>query len=97
MMRVVCPGCSEERDLGTEVQVGDVVPCASCAGALFRLEQHDGDYILREAPQASCPQCQALLRLPDAVQPGENFCHCGRTFVVTHAYGAYALEPPDSS
>ncbi len=92
-MRVVCPGCSQERDLGTAVHVGDVVSCASCAGVLFRLELHDGDYTLGEVPQASCPQCQVLLRLPDAVQPGERFRHCDRTFVVTYAYGAYALEP----
>ena len=92
-MRVVCPGCREERDVGTAVQVGDIVPCASCAGVLFRLEQQDGAYTLGEVPQASCPQCQVLLRLPDAVQPGAIFPHCDRTFVVTYAYGAYALEP----
>ena len=30
-MRVTCPGCGEDREFGPEVQVGDVVSCASCA------------------------------------------------------------------
>ena len=92
-MRVVCPGCGEERDLSAEMQVGDVVSCASCAGVLFRLEQHNGTYTLREVPQASCPACHAMLRLPDGVQAGATVHHCGRIFVVTYAYGAYAMEP----
>ena len=69
-MTVMCPGCGQRRNLGREVHVGAVVTCASCAGALFRLEQQAGEYVLREVPQASCPQCQTLLRLPDTAQPG---------------------------
>jgi hypothetical protein len=67
--------------------------CTRCAGVLFRLTQQGGQYVLHEVPQASCPQCQALLLLPDTVQPGDTFRHCDRTFVVSYAYGAYALEP----
>lgn len=67
-MTVMCPGCGQRRDLGREVHVGAVVTCVWCAGALFRLEQQAGEYVLREVPQASCPQCQTLLRLPDMVQ-----------------------------
>lgn len=94
-MTVMCPGCGQRRDLGREVHVGAVVTCVWCAGALFRLEQQEGEYVLREVPQASCPQCQTLLRLPDMVQPGDTFRHCERTFVVSYAYGAYALAPYD--
>jgi hypothetical protein len=60
---------------------------------VFRLVQQDGQYVLQEVPQASCPQCETLVQLPDGVQGGEHFRHCERTFVVTYAYGAYALEP----
>jgi hypothetical protein len=95
-MQVVCPGCGEERDLGAGVHASGVVSCASCAGVLFRLEQHNGTYVLHEMPHASCPVCDTMLRLPDDVQAGASFFHCGRTFVVTYAYGAYALESPAS-
>ena len=92
-MRVVCPGCGETRDVGLAVQVGDLVSCLSCAGVVFRLTQRDGAYRLQEVLQASCPQCEAVVRLPETVQAGELFQHCGTMFVVTYAYGAYALEP----
>ena len=92
-MIVTCPGCGEVRGLGAEVQPGAVIACAWCAGVLFRLAQQGGAYVLHEAPQASCPQCQALQLLPDTIRPGDTFRHCDRTFVVSYAYGAYALEP----
>lgn len=93
-MQVVCPGCGEERDFDAGVQVGDIVSCGSCAGVLFRLVQAHGMYLLRELPQASCPTCGTMLRLPDDVQAGATTDHCDRSFVVTYAYGAYALEEP---
>ena len=92
-MTVICPGCGEARALAPAVQVGDVVPCTWCAGVLLRLEQHDGAYVLREVPQASCPQCATLLRLPETVQPGDRVRHCDQTFMVSYTYGAYALDP----
>ena len=95
-MIVTCPGCGEARDLGTEVPLGAVIACTWCAGVLFRLAHQGGEYVLHEVPQASCPQCQAPQLLPDTVQPGDTFRHCDRTFVVSYAYGAYALEPMDS-
>jgi hypothetical protein len=92
-MRVVCPGCGASRDLEPAVQVGDLVSCVSCAGVVFRLLQQDGAYLLQEVPQASCPQCATVVRLPETVHAGATFHHCGRAFVVTYAYGTYALEP----
>jgi len=92
-MTVICAGCGEVHDLAPAVQVGEVVTCAWCAGVLLRLVQEGDAYVLREVPQASCPQCQTLLPLPDTVQPGDTFRHCQRTFMVSYAYGAYALEP----
>lgn len=91
-MQVRCPGCGETRDLGSEVQGGDLVSCASCAGLVFRLVQQDGQYGLQEVPRASCPHCETLLQLPDGVQVGARFRHCERAFTVTYAYGTYALE-----
>jgi hypothetical protein len=91
-MHVVCPGCSEQRDFGSDVQVDDIVSCDACAGVLFRLVQDHGTYLLRELPQASCPACGTMLQLPDEVQAGATAEHCDQTFVVTYAYGAYALE-----
>jgi hypothetical protein len=91
-MQAVCPGCSEVRVFDPDVQVGDVVSCDSCAGVLFRLVQDHGAYHLRELPQASCPVCGVMPRLPDHVQAGASTEHCGQTFRVTYAYGTYALE-----
>jgi len=95
-MQIRCPGCGETRDLGPDVQVGAMVSCASCAGVLFRLVQRDGHYVLQEVPQASCPQCETLVHLPEGIQVGARVRHCERTFAVTYAYGAYALEPADA-
>ena len=92
----MCPGCGETRDLGPAVQVGDLVSCVSCAGVVFRLMQQDGMYLLLEVPQASCPQCETVVRLPETVQAGATFYHCGKAFVVTYAYGTYALKPVDA-
>jgi hypothetical protein len=63
---------------------------------LFRLLQDNGAYSLREVPQASCPVCGAMLQLPEDVQAGASANHCDQTFIVTYAYGAYALEHTQS-
>jgi len=94
-MTVICPGCGETHTLAPTVQVGDMMSCTWCAGVLFRLEQHEGVSMLREVPQASCPQCEARLCLPETVRPGDTLRHCQRTFVVSYTYGSYALEPSD--
>ena len=91
-MIVTCPGCGEKRDLGTDVQIGDILTCNSCAGVRFRLAQEGGVYQLRVVPEASCPRCDAILQLSDTVQPGHIVRHCERDFVVTYAYGSYTLE-----
>jgi hypothetical protein len=93
MIRVVCPGCGEARDLAPAVQVGDLVSCVSCAGVVFRLLQQGGAYLLQEVPQASCPQCETVVRLPEPVRAGATVQHCGKAFIVTYAYGTYALTP----
>jgi hypothetical protein len=91
-MQAVCPGCREVRVFDADVQVGDVVSCDSCAGVLFRLVLDNGAYHLRELPQASCPLCGTMLRLPDHIEPGATTDHCDQTFIVTYAYATYALE-----
>ena len=90
----MCPGCSDNRHLGPEVQVGDILTCDACAGGRFRLVQDRGMYVLRVVPEASCPQCDTMVQLPDTVQLGHIVPHCERHFVVTYAYGAYALALP---
>jgi hypothetical protein len=89
---VTCPGCSEARDLGTEIQVGEVLTCDACAGVQFRLVQAGDRYLLCVVPEASCPTCEAIVPLSDTVQPGQVVRHCDRDLVVTYAYGSYALE-----
>lgn len=91
-MIVTCPGCSENRDLGTKVQVGDILTCDACAGVRFCLVQEGGAYRLRMVPEASCPQCDGVVQLSDTVQPGHIVRHCDRDFEVTYDYGSYALE-----
>lgn len=91
-MKLACPGCGEVREFGPEVQDKAIVACKACAGALFRLVKQAGVYQLREVPRASCPRCEVVVQLPETVQPGDTARHCAQTFVVTYAYGAYALE-----
>lgn len=95
-MTVICPGCGGERHLDADVHVDDILSCDACAGVRFRLLEHDGTYLLLEVPQASCPQCETVVQLPEHVQHGSTFTHCDRSFVVTYAYGTYALEPPSN-
>ena len=80
------------RDLGPEIQEGAVLACEACAGTLFRLVKQAGAYQLRAVPQVSCPRCEAVMQLADTVEPGDTLQHCNHPFVVTYAYGAYALE-----
>ena len=74
------------------MQVGDILTCDSCAGVRFQLVQENDAYLLRVVPEASCPQCDAVVELSDEVQPGYIVRHCDRNYVVTYAYGSYALE-----
>lgn len=91
-MTLRCPGCGQLQEYGPAVQGTAMVTCPACAGAVFRLVTHAGVTQLREVPWASCPVCETVVYLPDTVQPGDMVHHCARTWTVTYAYGAYALE-----
>ncbi|MBI3016267.1 MAG: hypothetical protein HYY65_14660 [Candidatus Tectomicrobia bacterium] len=48
----------------------------------------------RIAEIVSCPVCRKTIVLPEGVRAGERISHCGRQFVLTYEFGAFAAEAP---
>ncbi|MDR7586765.1 MAG: hypothetical protein QN158_14455 [Armatimonadota bacterium] len=46
------------------------------------------------APHVSCPGCWRTIVLPEGAKAGDRVECCGRRYVLTFAYGAFALEAP---
>ncbi len=87
-MTVTCPGCGAPLDLGPMPRENGRYACPSCAGREFTWMAG----ALKEIPMASCPACGRTVDLPDGVEQGDTFSHCGRSYTVTLEYGSYALE-----
>ena len=43
--------------------------------------------------KASCPTCNQLIVLPDDAKPGDNIRCCGKDYLLTYEFDAFALEP----
>lgn len=91
-MALLCPGCGKAVS-DRRIERGDRFECKRCAGLLLEVVYKGGRPALRQVPFASCPICEASLEIPEGVEPGEEVKHCGKTFRLTYAFGAYALEP----
>lgn len=91
MEALLCPGCGEKVPRAG-LQPGDRIDCSRCAGLTLKLEEEDGRYRLVEVPKASCPVCNRSLDVPEGCGPGDTLSCCGEKFVLTYAFGAYALE-----
>lgn len=90
-MTVHCPGCGEKVSL-ERLKVGGRIDCSNCANLTLRLKEEDGKYFLVEIPKASCPTCDRIIEVSEDLGPGDALTCCGEEFVLTHEFGAYALE-----
>ncbi len=91
MEGVVCPGCGETVSLAG-LKVGDRVDCPNCANLTLRVKKRGEEHYLEEIPKVSCPSCDRVMEMPEALGPGDSLKCCGKEFTLTYEFGAYALE-----
>lgn len=58
----------------------------------LRLKEKEGNLVLEVAHKVSCPICEKEIILPEDAKAGDKMSCCGREFVLTYEFGAYALE-----
>ena len=61
----------------------------------MRVHLDAGGWSATLAYRVSCPECDAVVTLPDDVKLGDTVRCCGRTYRLTFEYGAYAAEGQD--
>ena len=71
---------------------GDLVDCPNCAGFSLRLREAGGEWSAAVAHRVSCPGCERAIVLADTAKAGDRVECCGRQYVLTFEYGAFALE-----
>jgi len=91
MEGVVCPGCGETVSLAG-LKAGDRIDCPNCANLTLRVKKRGEDYYLEDIPKVSCPSCDRVMEMPEALGPGDSLKCCGKEFTLTYEFGAYALE-----
>jgi len=90
MSLTLCPGCGENTSLDG-LKVGDRMDCANCAGLTLAVKEQHGSLTLVEIRKVSCPSCDEVLEVPDALQPGDTIECWGRDYVLSYEFGAFAL------
>ncbi len=90
MEHVLCPGCGEEVSL-EGLKVGDRIDCHHCANLTLRVKEKSGRYFLEEIPKVSCPACERIMEVPEGTGPGDTLRCCGKEYVLTYEFGAFAL------
>ncbi len=91
MEGVVCPGCGETVSLAG-LKAGDRIDCPNCANLTLRVKKRGEAYYLEDIPKVSCPSCDRVMEMPEALGPGDSLKCCGKEFTLTYEFGAYALE-----
>ncbi len=61
----------------------------------LRLRAEGDRLVAVEVPYAYCPACRQDVEVPEGARPGDPLVCGGRTYVLTYAFGAWALEEPD--
>jgi hypothetical protein len=79
-------------ELPHDVRSGDLVECPTCAGLLLRIRGGAGAWSATLVHRVSCPNCDALVTLPEDAKPGDPVNCCGRDYRLTFKYGAFAAE-----
>jgi len=88
---VVCPGCGETVSLAG-LKAGDRFDCANCANLTLRVKKRGEEQYLEEIPKVSCPSCDRVMEIPENLGPGDSLKCCGKEFILTYEFGAYALK-----
>ncbi len=78
--------------LENRLVVGDRFQCDNCAGLMIEVIDRQGTLALRQVDFVSCPTCGERLEVPMGAARDRTMTHCGRTFELTYAFGAYALQ-----
>lgn len=94
MAAVRCPDCGEVVPVPAGARAGDLLECPNWAGFSLRLRETGGEWSAAIAPHVSCPGCWRTIVLPEGAKAGDRVECCGRRYVLTFAYGAFALEAP---
>lgn len=56
-----------------------------------------GRWTVTIAHRVSCPDCGAVITLPEGAKAGDAIECCGRRYGLTFEYGAFAAEPDAES
>ena len=91
MEGLVCPGCGETVSLAG-LKAGDRIDCPNCANLTLRVKKRGEEHYLEEIPKVSCPSCDRVMEIPEGLGPGDSLKCCGKEFILTYEFGAYALE-----
>lgn len=92
MPAIQCPDCEAIVELPPGAQAGDLVECPSCAGHALRVREDGGRWSATLAHRVSCPDCDEVLTLPENAAAGDTVSCCGRTYMLTYEFGAFAAE-----
>ena len=94
--RLICPDCGQPILVPDDAQAGDLLECPECAGILFRLQPMSGRLQGQQVQMVSCPGTDQLVEILCGTPVGTVY-HCdGRSYVLTYAFGSYALEASSS-
>lgn len=93
MNEILCPGCGETVSLKGR-RAGDRMGCPNCASLTLRVVEEEGIYSLVEIPKVSCPSCERICEVPDGLGPGDTMRCCGKEYVLSYEFGAFAMTAP---
>ncbi|MHB1981290.1 MAG: hypothetical protein ACYCOS_06210 [Sulfobacillus sp.] len=89
---LICPDCGRTIPLPGDAKANDLVECPDCAGILFRLLETNGQLHWTWIQMVSCPGTEMLVDIVHGTPEGTVY-HCnGRPYILTYAFGSYALE-----
>ncbi len=91
-MRVRCPDCGEPVEVPARTRSGDLLECPNCAGHALRVRDEGGQWSATLAYRVSCPHCERAVTLAEEGKAGDEIYCCGRRYLLTFEYGAYAAE-----
>lgn len=91
MKKLVCPGCGEKTSL-EGLKVDDRIECPNCADLTLRFKKRGEELYLEEIHKVSCPSCDCIMEVPEGAAAGDFLRCCGKEFLLTYEFGAYALQ-----
>lgn len=92
MASIRCPDCGQELPVPPDARAGGLIECLNCAGFSLRLREEAGRWLATIAHRVSCPGCGETIVLPEGARAGDRIACCGREYLLTFDYGAFAAE-----